>query len=466
MPKNISTDSGSGLRTPFSAFCVGAPHSGCGKTTLTLALLRALKGRGLKVQPFKCGPDYIDTAFHTQAAACQSINLDTWMMAEKGVLDSFARACGGEAEVAVLEGVMGLFDGFAPDSLVGSSADCVRLLKLPVILIVDAKGMAGSIAPLVKGFCEFNPGVEIRAVIANNVGSKSHTEILAGALSHAGLPPLLGGLPKNTEWRLEERHLGLTPFSENKKSAVWFESLAAAVEEFIDIDRLLEITAIERPPEVQKFPPIPSPPIRLALARDAAFNFYYRDNLTFLQQAGFEIVEFSPLADKSLPDNVKLIMLGGGFPEMFAAELAANRGMRAQIKAFAEQRGMIYAECGGFMYLGETLENSSGESFPMCSVVPGRARMTPGLRSLGYREVSTIDETCFGPPGTEMRGHEFHWSEMELNHPCPPLYRQKNRRGESKLCGVRIENVFASYIHTHFSSAPQVLDAWYQKLAD
>ncbi len=469
MPKNISLENPDNPRSGgsgdfFAGFCLAATHSGSGKTTITLALLRALKRRGRKVQPFKCGPDYIDPGFHQQAAGCESINLDTWMMTEGGVRESFVRACSGR-EIAVVEGVMGLFDGFSATELTGSTADCARLLRLPVILIVDAKGMAGSIAPLVKGFTEFNREVEISAVIANNVGSKGHTKILAEALAAAGLPPLLGGLPQNPDFKLKERHLGLTPFLENAKASVWFDTLAAAVEEFIAIDKLLEIVHSERPQPPQN--PQPAPPktkIRLALARDSAFHFYYPDNLFLLRQAGFEIVEFSPLSDRVLPEGCRLLLLGGGFPEMFAAELAENRSMRQAIKDFADNDGMIYAECGGFMYLGESLTDSEGRSFPMCSVIPGKSRMTPKLRSLGYRDVTTLDETPFGPAGTGMRGHEFHWSEMELGQPCPPLYRQLSRRGVEKLCGVRFNNVLASYIHLHFIATPQVLDSWYKTL--
>jgi cobyrinic acid a,c-diamide synthase len=460
MPKNISIDGAKvcGAKERFSAFCIAATNSGSGKTTITLALLRALKRRGLKVQPFKCGPDYIDPGFHQQAAGRESINLDTWMMSEKGVKESFSRSCL-DRKIAVVEGVMGLFDGFSASSLVGSSADCARLLNLPVILVVNAKGMAGSIAPLVKGFCEFNDEVKIAAVIANNVGSESHTKILRDALEYADLPPLLGGLPKNPEWQLQERHLGLTPFLENEKSSAWFENLADAVEKFINVDKLLELTEIMQPELPQSSSqPVSDKKVRLALARDSAFHFYYPDNLYLLRQAGFEIVEFSPLTDKKLPEGCRMVMLGGGFPEMFAAELTANHEMRQAIKGFADNDGFIYAECGGFMYLGESLSNSAGETFPMCGVIPGDSKMTPKLRSLGYREVTTLTETPFGPADTTMRGHEFHWSEMELRQSCQPLYRQQSRRGGKKLCGAHINNVFASYIHIHFISTPKVVD--------
>ncbi|MBN2333832.1 MAG: cobyrinate a,c-diamide synthase [Deltaproteobacteria bacterium] len=442
----------------FAAFCLGATHSGTGKTTITLALLRALKRRGLSLQPCKCGPDYIDPSFHARAAGCPSINLDTWMMTPQGVQRSFARACR-FADVAVVEGVMGLFDGFSPTSLEGSSADCARLLGLPVILVVDAGGMAGSIAPLVKGFCEFNGEISIAGVIANNVGSDSHGQLLQEALAGADLPPLLGALPNKEEWQLEERHLGLVPFLENRKANGWFERLADGAERHIDIDRLLAIVRMPKP-AASVVRTVQKAAVRLALARDRAFHFYYPDNLYLLRQAGFEIVEFSPLTDRELPVGTQLVMLGGGFPEVFAAELAGNESMRSAIKAFAGHGGMIYAECGGFMYLGESLENAVGDRFPMCGVVPGRSHMTPKLCSLGYREVATVSKTPFGPPGTTLRGHEFHWSEMELSQPRQPLYLQVDRTSTGKQCGIHDQNVMASYIHLHFGATPGVIDAW------
>lgn len=457
MLKNTSS------KTDFSAFCLGATHSGSGKTTITLALLRALKRRGLCLQPFKCGPDYIDPTFHTRAAGKQSINLDTWMMTSPGVQKSFARACQ-PADVAIVEGVMGLFDGFSPTSIAGSSADCARLLNLPVILVVDAHGMAGTIAPLVKGFCEFHPAVRIAGIIANNVGSDSHAQLLHEALAAAGLPPLLGALPKIPEWRLEERHLGLVPFLENRKADEWFESLANGAEKYIDIDRLLEISQVLKPAAPRQ-KPLPKAKIRLGLARDQAFHFYYPDNLQLLRQAGFEIVEFSPLVDQKLPRDISGIFLGGGFPEVFADELTANQSMRLAIRSFSEKNGLIYAECGGFMYLGESLTDNQGNTFPMCGVLPGDSVMQPRLRALGYREVTTLAKTPFGPPGTTLRGHEFHWSEMEISSSHTRLYSHKDRRGNHQDGGFHDKNVFASYIHLHFFSHPEAVRCWFKMAA-
>ncbi|HDS17349.1 MAG TPA: cobyrinate a,c-diamide synthase [Proteobacteria bacterium] len=452
--KNISP------KTDFSAFCLAATHSGSGKTTITLALLRALRQRGYRLQPYKCGPDYIDPTFHERAAGCPSINLDTWMMGEASVRDSFARA-GAQADVAVVEGVMGLFDSFAPGVLAGSSADCARLLDLPVILVVEARGMAGSIAALVKGFCEFNREIQIVGVIANQVGSPEHGRILAEALERAGLPPLLGALPRIAAWGLEERHLGLVPFLENNKSEEWFAELAAGAETYLAIDRLLELVRRPRPTRAPVAADRPRKPrVRLALARDSAFHFYYPDNLDRLREAGFELVEFSPISAEDLPSNVAALYLGGGFPEVFAAELAANQKMRAAIQRFAAGGGLVYGECGGFMYLGRSLTDSQGRTFPMCGVLDGHATMRDSLKALGYREITTLDESLFGPAGTVLRGHEFHWSEMAPGSLPAPFFRQKDRGGRETPGGVRKNNVFASYVHLHFSSCPEAALNW------
>ncbi|MBN2810254.1 MAG: cobyrinate a,c-diamide synthase [Deltaproteobacteria bacterium] len=451
----------------FSGFCLAAIQSGSGKTTITLALLRALKERGYKIMAGKCGPDYIDPMFHEQAAGCKSINLDTWMMGSKGVQKTFASACA-KVDIAVVEGVMGLFDGALPTSIEGSSAACAKLLGLPVILVVDVKGMAGSIAPLVKGFAEFHKQVVIVGVIANNVGSSGHADLLQKALASAGLPPLVGALPKNPSWKLDERYLGLIPFDENHKSEKWFSLLAEGAEKHINIEQLLQLTQIRRPQYEEKSLPanINTPAKkRLAIARDAAFNFYYHDNLKLLEDAGFELVDFSPLEDLRLPRNIAGLYVGGGFPEVFAQKLAGNERMRESIRSFAEEGGHIYAECGGFMYLGQNITDNKGLCFPMCGIFAANSKMSGALRSLGYREVTTLAETVFGPTGTILRGHEFHWSEMTFKDDAhTKLFIQSNSLGEKNKSGIIGKNTLASYVHLHFLSNPEVVCNWHKRL--
>lgn len=320
----------------FFQLCVAGTHSGVGKTTLTLGLLASLKRRGYAVQPFKCGPDYIDPGHHARASGRRSHNLDTWMMGEKAVMQSYAGGCRG-ADGAVVEGVMGLFDGASSTGLAGSSAEVARVLGLPVILVVDARSMARSLAALVKGFASFESGVHIAGVIANRVGSQNHARILEEALASSSLPPLLGAMPRDEFWSIPERHLGLVTDFEHEENLTWYDRLADAVDAHLEVEKLVAACRYPRPPvpEREKKPLSPHPAIRLAVARDAAFHFYYQNNLDRLEAAGIELVFFSPLEDVSLPERAAGIYIGGGFPEMFSRELEENRAMRAEISAFA-----------------------------------------------------------------------------------------------------------------------------------
>lgn len=435
----------------FSALCIAGTSSGDGKTTVTLALLRALVRRKLTVQPFKCGPDYIDPTFHNIAAHRYSRNLDCWMMGAEQVEKSFASGIA-DVDCAVIEGVMGMFDSAAPGSLEGSTAEVAVLLDVPVILTVNCRGMAGSIAAIVKGYTEFCDKVKVIGVIANMTGSETHAAILRRALELANLPPLLGWLPRNEKWALPERHLGLVPFIENEKSDEWFEQLGEAAEQYFDIDRILALCRTEKikPPQKASYPA----KLRLAVAEDEAFHFYYQDNLDILRENGFELVNFSPIHDPRLPDNIQGIYLGGGFPEVFAAELEQNSGMRQAIKDFAANGGAIYAECGGFMYLTEKLTDNAGKAMAMCGIIPAHTFMGDRLGSFGYREAKTCKDSFFGPAGTVFRGHEFHWSDIEFNCRAEPLWLTKGSHPEAEWssCGYHAGNVCASYIHLHFAS--------------
>ena len=442
----------------FSAVCIAGTSSGDGKTTVTLALLRALTRRKLTVQPFKCGPDYIDPTFHNIAAHRHSRNLDCWMMGREQVKKSFA-AGAADTDCAVIEGVMGMFDSAAPGSLEGSTAEVATLLDVPVILTVNCRGMAGSIAAIVKGYAEFCDKVKVIGVIANMVGSEKHAEILRRALELANLPSLLGYLPRNEKWTLPERHLGLVPFIENEKSDEWFEELGTAAEKYFEIDKILALCV-----KAKSAPPHRAPrpvEVRLAVAKDEAFHFYYQDNLDILRENGFELVEFSPIRDRQLPDNINGIYLGGGFPEVFAAELEQNSRMRQAVKDFARNGGAVYAECGGFMYLTEKLTDNSGRSMNMCGIIPAHTFMGSRLGSFGYREAKTCRETFFGPAGTVFRGHEFHWSDTEFTTKTEPLWLIKGAQqaDEWTPCGYHSGNVCASYIHLHLASNPAAVAA-------
>ncbi|MDD5727424.1 MAG: cobyrinate a,c-diamide synthase [Victivallales bacterium] len=439
------------MKSDFNSFCIAGTSSGDGKTLVTLALLRALSRRGLKVQPFKCGPDYIDPTFHRIACKRQGRNLDAWMMGSEAVRTSFSSACA-DADCAVIEGVMGLFDGAAPDSPEGSTAQIATLTGSGVILTVNARGMSGSIAALVKGYSEFDSHTRVIGIIANRVGSAKHAELLATALQAANLPPLLGFLPRNSAWELPERHLGLVPFTENSKQEAWFDSLAAAAEEYFDIDEILRLSCISRPVEIKhRFERRPK--FRIGVAMDKAFHFYYADNLELLERRGFEPVPFSPLTDRTLPENCVALYIGGGFPEEFAPELADNMRMRRAIKAF---KGTVLAECGGYMYLSQAVDE-----YEMCGAVPAPTLMGKSRRALGYRQAETLADSFLGPAGTKVRGHEFHWSELD-ERKLPPAWRCRRADGTPVGdCGFTSKNVMAAYLHIHFASNPQIADNWY-----
>ncbi len=430
----------------FSQFMIGGAGSGSGKTTISLGIMRALARRGLKVAPFKCGPDYIDPLFHRQAAGRPSINLDAFFCS----LPSYNRyACG--SDVAVVEGVMGLFDGTASDSIVGSSGEVAKLLKLPVLLTLNARGISGSIAPLVKGFSEWHPDVKIIGVIADNVGSSRHAELLSEALDAAGLPPLLGALQRNERWTLPERHLGL---SVGQLDPEWLTELADAIEEGFDLDRILSLTYTERPIYEKKQEPA-EPCMRLGVAHDDAFCFYYEENFAMLRERGVEIVPFSPLNDSSLPPDLDGLYLGGGYPELYAEQLSANVVMLNTIRVFARSGKVIYGECGGYIYMLDAVSDFSGQRFELLGLLPGEAGMNHKLAALGYREIE-------GELGAG-RGHEFHYSSLVGETPEPHLWHSTDLRGNTKDAGTVNGNIMGSYIHVHFASSPDMLNNFIKK---
>ena len=447
--------------TPFCGFLLAAPKSGEGKTTVAVALMRALKNRGLAVQPFKCGPDYIDPGFHAAAAGRPSCNLDTWMMGKNGVRKLWAAMCR-KADCGIAEGAMGLFDSIRPGDAAGSAADCAKALHLPVILVFNARGMAWSVAALVDGFQRRAEamGLRIAGVIANNAGSPRHREILATALEKEGLPPLLGALPRNRDFALPERQLGLVPQEEACLSEEWLDDLAKSAEENIDIERILRLTQCLRPKALPAPAPAGESLRHMGIAKDKAFCFYYRENEEVLRQKGWELVPFSPLKDKALPENLDAIYLGGGYPEVFAKELSENTAMRFAIRDFAAKGGEVYAECGGYMYLCSSLEvpqtspdgRTVCKAWPMCDVISATAKMGQRLRSLGYREASFLASPPFGLDIGVMRGHEFHWSDIELHKDYQPLYTASSASSPAKQCGVAFGNVRAGYVHLYFQS--------------
>lgn len=430
---------------------IAAPASGSGKTTVTLGLMAALKKRGMKVAPFKVGPDYIDPGLHAIACGQLSRNLDGWMCGEAGVRSAYARGCQG-ANVAIIEGVMGLFDGAVGDSDVGSTAEVANWLEGRIVLVVDARSQARSAAALVAGFVQFDPSLQFSGIIFNRVGSERHEELLRQACASVdGLPPVLGCIRRDDEITLPERHLGLLTAEEGALDAALLSRLADVIENSIDVDALTgggaETTASQPDKKIAAV-------VRIGIARDKAFCFYYPDNLEQLTAAGAELVEFSPLTDEQLPEGLDGLYFGGGYPEVYAEQLAANSSMLTAISKFTEEGRPVYAECGGLIYLAEAIEGHA-----VTGLFPATARMLARRKSLGYREVVLTEESMLGPAGMVLRGHEFHYSEMEMPESVKRVYRVSARNGQQQFAeGYSKGHVLGSYIHLHFSSNPQVAD--------
>ena len=444
----------------MQTFVIAAPASGSGKTTITLALLAALRRRGLEVAPFKVGPDFIDPGHHAAASGRASRNLDSWMCGEDGVQRSFALGCAG-AEVAVVEGVMGLFDGAAGGSEAGSTAAVAKLLKAPVILVIDAKGQARSVAALIKGFSEFDPDLDVAGIILNRVASPRHAELLRAAhASVPGLPPLLGVLPREPQIALPERYLGLVTAEAAPENVVFYERLAEWFEAGVDVEQLLNCRSGLQPAMVldRRLEPAPTiaEKVRIAVARDEAFSFCYPENLELLEAAGAEIEFFSPLRNHHLPAGISGLYLPGGYPELYAPQLAANFPLLQAIRAAASAGMPIYAECGGLIYLSGGVDGAVSDHLqPFVSLFPARARMLPQRKALGYRQITFRFDTILGPAGTVARGHEFHYSEVMIAAEVPRSYALSRADGHIlEDEGYVLNNVLASYVHLHFASHP------------
>lgn len=449
----------------LSRLLLAAPMSGSGKTTLTAGLIAALAARGLAVAPFKCGPDYIDPSYHALAAGRPCHNLDAWLVPPEQIAGVLARRSAG-ADLALIEGVMGLFDGYAGDDDTGSSAHIARLTRTPVVIVLDVRAMARTAAALIAGLRDFDPRVQVAGVILNRVGSPRHAQMVRGAIEDAVGLPVVGALQRDETIMLPERHLGLVPTAEPGRWQAWLATVQARVEAGVDLDRLLEIarTAPTLPLSVSGSVGDASAArshhqeSRIAVARDEAFSFLYEENLDLLRDAGAEIAFFSPLRDAALPAGTGALYLGGGFPELYAAQLSANASLLAAIRKVAARGLPIYAECGGLMYLTEAVVDAEGTAHPMLGLLPGRSVMTPRL-TLGYRTVRARADSWLWRAGETVRGHEFHYStweqrpaELDSLYTCLPDAFRPDERTE----GVCHGSILASYIHVHWLACPHV----------
>ncbi|HEY7072143.1 MAG TPA: cobyrinate a,c-diamide synthase [Acidimicrobiales bacterium] len=429
---------------------VAGTHSGVGKTTVATGLVAALRAAGDRPATAKVGPDFIDPGYHALASGRPPRNLDAWLCGEDAIVPLAARA-GEGAGVLVVEGVMGLFDG-AADGRASSTADVARLLGAPVVLVVDAGAMAGSVAAIVHGFATLDPGVGVAGVILNRVGSDGHETVLREALAPLGLP-VLGALRRDDRLTWRDRHLGLVPVAEQPDAVRRsLDALGAAVAERVDLAAVVALAATA-PPLASAAPvrlPPPGPPVRVAVAGGEAFTFTYADTVDALVAGGAEVVPFDPLRDPALPADVDGLVVGGGFPETFAAELAANRPLLADAAERITRGLATWAECGGLLWLARELDGHA-----MAGVIPAVGRMTDRL-TLGYRTATTTVASPVGAPGTELRGHEFHYSRLD---PPGDALRLTARFGEGPE-GYATPRLLATYVHHHPGGDPAAVTAF------
>jgi cobyrinic acid a,c-diamide synthase len=439
------------------AFMVAGTASGVGKTTVALAMMAALRKRGCRVQPFKCGPDFLDTGHHGAICGRASRNLDTWMLDGEANRAIFATAIR-DADAAIVEGMMGLYDGVTGGTEAGSAAEIAKLLDLPVVLVLDAAKSARSIAAVVKGFESFDPAVRFAGIVLNHVGSDQHYRMLEIAIRSVTATPLLGPMPMDPAIAIRERHLGLYTTEETTSAE---DRLAAFAQAGQHLD-LTPLLSLSWPGVMAKSAPAPAlrpgeKRVRIGVARDKAFSFCYEDNLDLLREHGAEIVFFSPLGDAGFPENLDGLYLVGGYPELYADALSRNASMLAGMRAFAQAGKPVYAECGGMIYLGQSLTTLDGRSFAMAGVLPMEFEMTSRLMNFGYVEVAFVADCLLGEKGTAVRGHSFHCSRMRTGNTMPTAYRLKySLSGRDELEGFHCGNVLASYVHLHFRGNPSL----------
>jgi len=430
---------------------IAGVSSGCGKTTLTLGLMAAMKDLGLKVQPFKCGPDFIDPTLHRMVTGRISWNLDLRMCGKDYVKGLFRQQAVSDG-INVIEGVMGFFDGAK-----ASTAQLARHLSVPVVLVVDASSAAESVAAVVRGFEELMPDLQPSGVILNKVASNRHLELIGNAISRYCNSRLLGALPRDKGIKIPSRHLGLF-MGEESPLGRDISKLSRLTLKHVDVDAIIHISKDCKGPEETN--PAFSPPegetaqrpkARIGVARDKSFCFYYQDNLEILKQAGATLIPFSPMADERLPEGICGLYLGGGYPELFPEILSENGSMRREIREFSRKNMPVFAECGGFMYLCRSITTLDGKTHEMAGIYPAEAVMQKRLSSLGYRELTLKRDCPLGRAGKKLFGHEFHYSTVRFSSPMEKAFLLEGGRKE----GYLTENTLAGYIHIHFGRSQE-----------
>jgi cobyrinic acid a,c-diamide synthase len=453
------------VRTP--RLVIAGTASNVGKTILTAGLIAAFKARGMTVQPFKVGPDYIDPAYlaHVSGRPCR--NLDSWMLGEGALRQVLAQGALG-ADLALVEGMLGLFDSRGANAE-GSTADVARIIKAPVVLVMDVGEMGESAAAVALGFKAYAESSKIAGVLLNNVRSEVHRRTVEDAIWEIAKLPVLGALRAMPEFDIPQRQLGLLPVTENREWDRMIHRLSDAITHDIDLELLLRVANKAElvplvPKKVFQGTPAEGRRVRLAVAYDEAFNFYYPENFELLEEHGAQIVPFSPLEDAHLPPDASGVYLGGGYPQQLVEPLAKNRGMAESIMR-AYRSGMpIYAECGGLMYLGRSLRTESGATHQMAGIIPVDVAMDGEIHRFGYRQLLTLEDSILSPRGQFYRGHEFHWSRITShNGDFKPAYQMLNADGEViGYEGFVGPNLLASYVHLHFGQNPLLVDKFVQ----
>lgn len=441
---------------------IAGTNSGVGKTTIVTGLLAYFHSKGYQVQPFKVGPDYIDPGFHAKAAGRDSYNLDTWMTPADRLVPTFSSLSDG-ADISIIEGVMGLYDGGANG--VSSTADIAKKLKAPVILVLDCKSVGYSIAATALGFREYDKDVHIAGVILNRLGSDRHEAMVREVMEKIHMP-VIGAFHRDDDLKTPERHLGLTPVTEIETQQL-ISHMGEAAGKWVNTEALLTIAqnalALDVPEETNLGE---KRNVRIGVARDEAFSFYYPASLEALERRGATLVDFSPLKDQEIPD-VDGLIFGGGFPEMFLHELENNTSMKASIQKAAADGMPIYAECGGLMYLCEKIQGFDGETYDMVGLVPGTCVMQKKLQRVGYVTGTALRDSIIAKQGDTLKGHEFHFSTLECGDDFPWAYTlQGTRQKTGHIEGYAKDNVLASYLHLSFDGNPCAADCFMRKIAE
>ncbi|MBC7765738.1 MAG: cobyrinate a,c-diamide synthase [Hyphomonadaceae bacterium] len=429
----------------YPRIMIAGTNSGCGKTTAVLGILSALVQKGVSVQPFKAGPDYIDPMFHKAVTGRASRNLDSFLCTPETVRHLFLSAAS-SCDISVIEGVMGLFDGVGGNTSQASSADIAKITQTPVILVVDVKGMSLSLAAMINGFNNFDPSLRLAGVLLNGVKTPMHYAMLKAIVEENTTVPVVGYLQKDDRFTLADRHLGLVPSEEVDGLHDKLQALGESVLQTVDMAMLQAIATQAKPltaPTITPVKPL-SKTVRIGIARDKAFNFYYQDNLDLLEQMGVQLIPFSPLQDKQLPHALDGVYIGGGYPELFTHELSQNTAMRQDILKKAQAGLPMYAECGGFLYLSKSLAGQ-----PMVGILNAVGEMTTSLQHFGYCEVTLTENCAFGQAGDRIKAHEFHYAKSTFE--TTPNYVSTVQKGTRQWAGhYQKYKVIAGYPHLHF----------------